>query len=398
MAENTEDMQKLINVLVVWCNNNCLKVNLSKSKVMHFRNPSVDRSNYQFILNGEVFDYVSSYQYLGLVLNEFLDYQFMAKAVARSASRALGLLIVKSKAHGGFQHNIFTKLFDTLVWSVINYGSAIWGTREFSCISAVQNRAMRFYMGVGKYTPNDAIAGDMGWKPPYVKQWTNIFRHWSRCTKMENNRLNSKVFKWSIRKGSYKIKNWSYLVMEMLKCYNMERFCNINQYILDKNTIFHLEEEMFNKYKTDWCTRMDSYGQGSKLRTYKLYKFSYCTEQYLLQNIPIRYRSAFAKFRCGVAPLKIETGRYERKELDERLCINCDNVEDEKHVLLKCPLYEDLRQSMFIDVVGHNNNFLTLSDNEKNLFLFNNDTVCYSVAKTCHNILLRRNSILGGRE
>lgn len=71
MAENTEDMQKLINVLGVWCNNNCLKVNLSKSKVMHFRNPSVDRSNYQFILNGEVFDYVSSYQYLGLVLNEF---------------------------------------------------------------------------------------------------------------------------------------------------------------------------------------------------------------------------------------------------------------------------------------------------------------------------------------
>jgi hypothetical protein len=43
---------------------------------------------------------------------------------------------------------------------------------------------------------------------------------------------------------------------------------------------------MLNKYKTDWCTRMDSYGQGSKLRTYKLYKFPYCTEQYLLQNIP----------------------------------------------------------------------------------------------------------------
>jgi hypothetical protein len=51
-----------------------------------------------------------------LVLNEFLDYLFMAKAVARSASRALGLLIVKSKTHGGFQHNSITKLFDTLVW------------------------------------------------------------------------------------------------------------------------------------------------------------------------------------------------------------------------------------------------------------------------------------------
>jgi hypothetical protein len=52
------------------------------------------------------------------------------------------------------------------------------------------------------------------------------------------------------------------------------------------------------------------------------------------------------------------------KSLNERLCINCDNLEDEKHVLLKCPLDEDLRQSMFIDVVGHNKNILTLSDNE----------------------------------
>jgi hypothetical protein len=32
-------------------------------------------------------------------------------------------------------------------------------------------------MGVGKYTPNDAIAGDMGWKPAYIRQWSNVFRH-----------------------------------------------------------------------------------------------------------------------------------------------------------------------------------------------------------------------------
>jgi hypothetical protein len=37
-------------------------------------------------------------------------------------------------------------------------------------INAVQNRAMRLFMGVGKYTPNDAIAGDMGWKPAYIRQ------------------------------------------------------------------------------------------------------------------------------------------------------------------------------------------------------------------------------------
>lgn len=308
MSENKEDMQRLLDVLGVWCNNNCLNVNFGKSKMIHFRNQSISRSDCIFKINGENIEYVSSYQYLGLVLNEFLDYNVMAKAVAKSASRALGLLIVKCKTYGGFQHNIFTKLFDTLVWSVINYGSAIWGTKEFSCISAVQNRAMRFYMGVGKYTPNDAVAGDMGWKPSYVRQWVNVFRHWSRCSKMDVDRINYKVFKWSIRKGSYRIKNWSYQVMEMLKFYNMEQFCNMEVNVLDKNTICQLEEKMFDKYKNDWCNRMNQYGQGDKLRTYKLFKYSYSTEQYLLQNIPLRFRSAFAKFRCGVAPLKIMRG------------------------------------------------------------------------------------------
>ena len=365
--------------------------------IFHFRNPSIPRSNFVFRINGDVIDYVSSYQYLGLVLDEFLDYQVMAKAVAKSASRTLGLLIVKCKTHCGFQHNIFTKLFDT--WSVINYGSAIWGTREFSCISSVQNRAMIFFMGVGKYTPNDSVAGDMGWKPPFVKQWVNIFRHWSRCTKMNDDRSNYKIFRWSIRKGNHRIKNWSYQVMEMLKRHNIERFCNIDEYVLDKSLIGQLEGMIFNKYKDDWISRLRSYGQGNKLRTYKLFKFSYCTDNdrgvYLLQNILIRHRSAFAKFRCGVAPLKNETGRYERLNVNERLCFNCNSIEDEKHVLLSCPLYEDLRQSLFIDITNVLNiDFIRISDDEKFIFLFGNENVCKFVARTCHNILLRRNSIL----
>lgn len=36
-------------------------------------------------------------------------------------------------------------------------------------------------MNLGKYTPNDALNSDMGWKPMVVKEWSNIFRHWSRC-------------------------------------------------------------------------------------------------------------------------------------------------------------------------------------------------------------------------
>jgi hypothetical protein len=55
---------------------------------------------------------------LGLLLTEFLSYEEMTKAVAKFTSRALGLLIAKCKAHGGFQYDVYTKLFDSIVWSV----------------------------------------------------------------------------------------------------------------------------------------------------------------------------------------------------------------------------------------------------------------------------------------
>jgi hypothetical protein len=60
----------------------------------------------------------------------------------------------------------------------------------------------------------------------------------------------------------------------------------------------------------------------------------------LSKNISSRYTSAFAKFRCGVAPLRIETGRYENKNVNERVCFIChEQIEDEKHVLLNCIKY-----------------------------------------------------------
>ena len=60
-------------------------------------------------------------------------------------------------------------------------------------------------------------------------------------------------------------------------------------------------------------------------------------------------RSALAKFRCGVASLRLETRRYERIPYDERNCFNCIKVvEYEEHVLLECPLYNDIRKELHV--------------------------------------------------
>ena len=146
----------------------------------------------------------------------------MAKQVAKSANRALGLVISKYKAFGGLPYNSYTKLYDSIIYSTISYGAAIWGDRSFSCISAVQNRAARFFMGVGR-TPNTAVMGDMGWTNTESRQWEYVINQWFRLRSMGENRLNFKVFKWSCLQGNNSCKNWCMRVKQFRKC-DIERY------------------------------------------------------------------------------------------------------------------------------------------------------------------------------
>ena len=188
IAENELDLQLMLDTLGVWCRNNKNSVNSEKSKVIQFRTPAVQRSSYKFKCGELNLEFIQQYSFLGLTLTEFLDYDIMASNVAKSARRALGLVIHKNKQNGGFPFECFTKLYESLVWPVIDYGSSIWGTGKRSCIEAVQNRACRYFMAVGKYTPNVAVQGDIGSTPTSVKIWKSVGSRWVRFRDMDDSR------------------------------------------------------------------------------------------------------------------------------------------------------------------------------------------------------------------
>ena len=104
------------------------------------------------------------------------------------------------------------------------------------------------------------------------------------------------------------------------------------------------------------------------------------------------YRSSFAKFRCGVAPIRLETGRYENLPVNARVCPLCTDaiIEDEIHVVLNCPAYTDLRYTLFQTVQSTVPDFNMLPDVTKFSTLFSNPNIVLTCAKTCFNILQRR--------
>ena len=73
----------------------------------------------------------------------------------------------------------------------------------------------------------------------------------------------------------------------------------------------------------------------------------------LLPNL--KHTSTIAKFRMSSHTLAIETGRHAKPKMakEERKCRYCnlDDVEDEEHFILQCPLYNEERLSLLNSVV-----------------------------------------------
>ena len=135
---------------------------------------------------------------------------------------------------------------------------------------------------------------------------------------------------------------------------------------------------------------------GNKLRTYRTFKNEFITEPYLSIIVHKKYRSAYAKFRCGVAPLKIETGRYgvNRVPVEERLCETCNSVEDEFHVLMKCPLYRDARDICFNSISAVSEVFADLPQESQFIELISNPLHYKIISKFMYTILNQRRYLL----
>ena len=394
LAETEQDLQVLLEALNVWCLSNNMTVNVNKSNIVHFRNPSVKQTDGIFKCGNSILNIVDSYTYLGVLLTEHLDFELTAKFVAQSASRALGLLIAKYKLAGGLPYNVYTKLYKSVVCPVIEYSASIWGFKSYSCINAVQNRAMRVFLGVGKYTPTAALHGELGWEPCISRQWLCIGRHVARKSCTNSSRLNKRIALWASAYASPRCRNWFFVFAKRCKELNLNFDVNISCPI-SKIFVNSLHSAILQEYKVNWFTSINSKsgpsGRGNnKLRTYCQFKSVYEVEQYCKMILSLRHRAAFAKFRCGVAPLRIESGRFENIPLEERKCFFCNAIESESHALLDCILYTDLRSELFAKAQAVNEEFIFLSAEQKLIFLFSNHKMIRHCAKTCFNILQRR--------
>ncbi len=329
VSDSEEDLQKLIDIVHKWCNEWRLNINIDKTKVVHYRKEKKPRTNFVFKWADNSIGIVDGYKYLGLFIDQHLDFDRHCEMITNSAGRALGKILSKFAYFRNIAFTTFEKLFQSNVESIMSYGVSCIGLEKFD-FEKIQARAIRYFLGVHPKTPIPALFGEMGWIPFKFKRWACMCRTWNRYIDMDDSRLNKQIFLFDYSSNA---DTW---------CTDFHDVCNkldLSDSFLNLRSIdFNVFYEKLESYAYDnWALSVES---KPKLRTYKLFK-SEPTAEYYVKSFMRRFqRSTFAKFRCGILPIQIELGRFRGQKVVDRICPLCKNaVETEIHFLLECSFY-----------------------------------------------------------
>lgn len=343
IASSEQKLQQLHNCVTDWCRKWKMSVNRSKTKVMHFRKTNQKQTPYNFTICNEILEFTKQYKYLGLYISYNLSFKEGMEILSDAASRSLGMLISRYKILKHMLYNTYHTLYRSSVIPIMDYASEIWGMQKFDKGENVQNRAARAFLGVHKFAPVPGMQGDLGWISSNARRKCNIVRYWNRLVSMNDARLTKQIFLWDHELSR---NNWSSDVKAVFEQLDIDP-ANYDQLnTVDLNIV---SQKCFDYDQVLWRERSLS---KAKLRTYNSFKEYLCTEKYVKSNLNRKERSLIAQLRLGILPLKLETGRFEKLPLENRLCEFCDSkeIENEVHFVFKCDLYKDLRQAFLAKI------------------------------------------------
>ena len=94
---------------------------------------------------------------------------------------------------------------------------------------------------------------------------------------------------------------------------------------------------------------------------------------------------SLVKLRTRNHRLPIETGNWNRTPINERVCVNCNQLGDEYHFLLKCPMFDHERKTFIKRYYVRNTNTFKLEQ----LMNTTNKVELFKLSKMCKTILMR---------
>ena len=397
-ASNERDLQCMLDKIDAWCTKWGVAINPRKTKAIHFRSRNKPLSSFTFSCGSHNLEFCHEYKYLGYWINEFLDIGDSLQKVFNRANQALGLIIAKSKAIGGFPFAVFSKLYDVSVISIFSYIAHLWAFTSSPLAVKVQNNALRFFFGLGKAAPTAALLGDSGWPPIQLQLQFVLLKYWYKVSSMDNERLPKKIFCWAKELASKGKKSWCFKVNKLMSELDSSKisFASTNKYY---DSLWCVLAE---KFLASWRRAVSGGSDGAatgggKLSVYRVIKSQPLVEPYVRSELSVGVRRVMAGLRAGCLPLQVELGRYTlpKTPFEQRTCRLCNTeVENQEHLLTRCSHLSKPRKLLYNFLAKYNSDFTYYNDSKKCLTILQPSSGVYSICKLVYDMFTLRNDIL----
>ncbi|MEW8544944.1 MAG: reverse transcriptase family protein [Candidatus Thiodiazotropha sp.] len=342
VSDSVRALQIQIDITSRFCDRTKMKVNLSKTKIIVFRNGGFLRDMEKWFFKGEEIQAVSSYKYMGLSVTPKLIWTRAKDTLAIQARKSIVSLLKLQNSIGYFEFVDLFKLFDTMVKPVLCYAAEIWGFEYSDIIENVQDRFCKKYLKLPAQTFHAFVRGECGRYPVFVDYVTRCIKYWIRLTRMDKDRYPYQCYKMLRNLDNVGRITWASKVRNILFRYGFG-YVWIHENVGDVNIFLKaFKQRLIDCGIQEWRMKIND---SSKARYYRYFIDALKTPNYIHYNIPLKFRIALSRLRCSVHSLRVETGRHNNIPYEERLCILCNRhaVEDELHFVLFCPAYSHLR-------------------------------------------------------
>jgi len=222
-----------------------------------------------------------------------------------------------------------------LVKPILTFGFEIWYDKKSAPIETFQRTVVKKLLRLSCTTTNEAVLGEIGWyELIYQADIARLLLYHSIMNKNPENICRRVI---TNQMENDNIKSWSFMVKRLIHKLKLQYY-DITL-ISAKDWKSKVLAAIHEQASYAWKIGMN---QKPKLRTYIQFKTNLCFESYLEDKDNRKF--LITKLRVGTNNLEIDKGRHEKKEKDKRRCRFCRQTEDERHFLLDCPGYSDIRK------------------------------------------------------
>ena len=365
LSDSAQGLQCALDKLQSYCQKWKLLVNIDKSNVMIFNKSGRVLTKHIFKYGDCILKITNEYCYLGII---FTPSGSFTKAMCRLKDKALKAYFkVRDNLISNSSHTSF-KLFQTLIQPILTYGCEVWAPYLLKNLNdcnflnicdkvpseTLHIKVCKLILGVFRKASNAAVRGELGSFPLLIPMLSLAIKYWWKLNKLCASGQKSLVIDALLENRKLDLTHtftWSSGIKSMFQLIDKPDVWNKPNLITKVNFDDCITSSIKSVYSSLWFNHISL--SQPKLRTYCQFKKSFAMENYV-KAFNRSSRSMLCKLRISAHQLMIERGRYTSPKIDinDRLCNYCDlhEVEDEFHFIMKCKLYNVLRDQLFHDV------------------------------------------------